>query len=388
MPLTNYTIASPTGGTWTIQSTNSAQVGRYHDMSLLMEGVSGNSQLTQSRPGVLTAGSLDNTSQLPTAFRCITANTALNVFIYRGAAVVERGTLAGSYLVQSTAAGAVTLATADATNSRIDRVDLQVFDGALGDNGGTSLTRLVVTTGVASGSPVLPGAPTNSIPLCQILLPANATVLTAGMFTDTRKSSGLRGGVRVLLPGDALADAGFMVGELRDTTAIQTPGWIDRWDTIAAIWRHVSPTNGTGDTLLAGQYKNSTPVSTSGTTELALMSTGALSLEANSVYKITFQSVGGMNSSIVERWAQRIRKTNVGGAQITVSVIAPATNASQPIGQMLSYPYVTTTTETTTFVGTIARLTSNSAGNTWTVAAPDTFITCEYVGPSSFFTTA
>lgn len=388
MALTNYTIASPTGGTWTIQSTNSAQVGRYHDLGLLAEGASGNNQLTQARAGVLPAGSFDNTSQVPNALKALPSGTGLNILTYRGAAVVERGTLAGSYEVQSTAVGTLTLATADATNPRIDRIDLQVLDGALGDNGGVSLTRLVITTGTAAGVPSVPAAPSNSIPISQILLPATTLTLTLGMFTDVRKSAAVRGAVRVLLPGDALGDVGVHVGELRDTSAIQTPGWIDRWDTVAGIWRHIGPTNGTGDTLLAGQYKNSTPVSTSSTTELALMSTGALALEAGSVYKITFQTIGGINSSTVERWAQRIRKTNVAGTQLTVTVLAPSSNVGQPIGNLVSFLYVTTTTETTTFVGTIARLTSNSAGNTWTVAAPDTFITCEYVGPSSFFTTA
>lgn len=388
MALTNYTIASPTGNTWTIQSTNTAQAGRYHDLGQLVEGTSGNNQLTQARAGVLPAGSFDNTTQIPNALKCIPSGVGLNILSYRGGAVVDRGTLVGPYEVQSTAVGNLTLATADATNPRIDRIDLQVFDGALGDNGGSSLTRLVITTGTAAGSPAVPAAPANSIPICQILLPATTVTLTFGMFTDVRKSAAVRGAVRVLLPGDALADAGVHVGELRDTAAIQTPGWIDRWDTIAGVWRHISPTNGTGDTLIAGQYKSATPVATSSTTELALMSTGALALEAASVYKITFQTIGAMNSSIVERWAQRLRKTNVAGTQLTVSVISPATNASQPIGQLLSFMYVTTTTETTTFVGTIARLTSNSAGNTWTVSNPDTFILCEYVGPSSFFTTA
>lgn len=376
------TTAQP-GGTWTIQNTNTASVGRFHDLAFLLEGASG---FSQARTGVL-SGSSDPSGTIPVGMFCSVTGSGLNMTLRPGAAVVERSVLVGPYAVVSEASAPVTLATADPTNPRIDRVDLQVLDGALGDNSGTSLTQFIVTTGVAAGSPAVPAAPSNSIPICQIALPAGTVTLTNGMLTDKRKSTALRGGVRRLNRGDLLTDAGFVPGEMRDTSVIQTPGWIDIWDNVAGVWRHLSPTNGTGDTLIAGQIRTSS-LATSGTTELQVMTTGALALEAASVYKVTFQSVGGMNSATVERWAQRLRKTNVGGTQLTVSVISPATNASQPIGQLLTFLYVTTVTETTTFVGTIARLTSNSAGNTWTVSAADTFILCEYVGPSSFFTTA
>ena len=124
MPLANYTIASPNGGTWTIQSTNSAQVGRYHDLALLMEGAVDVNQMSTSRPGIFVGSGFTGNAGTPAAMFAAASGSGLNLTVFRGAACVERGTLAGTYIVVSTAAATVTLATADATNPRIDRVDL------------------------------------------------------------------------------------------------------------------------------------------------------------------------------------------------------------------------------------------------------------------------
>jgi hypothetical protein len=254
MALTNYTIASPNGDTWTIQSTNSASAGRYHDLGFLSEGSSTN--MGKSRPGILGA-SAPAASAIPSAMQ-LSVNAGLTMNVAAGAAVVERGTLVGPYRVDSTTVATVTLGTADATNPRIDRVDLRVLDGALGDNGGVSLTQFIVTQGTASGSPAVPTAPTNSIPLGQVLLPAGTVTITTGMITDTRKSAGIRGASRVLLPGDSLADPGFMAGEER-TRYHATYGWLnDIWDPVASLWRGTQellltqPTQLGSGTLAAG----------------------------------------------------------------------------------------------------------------------------------------
>lgn len=235
MALTNYTITSPNGGTWTIQSTNTASVGRYHDLSTLSEGSSTN--LSKARPGVLCAAA-PAASSVPSALQLAVTGSGLNLSVQPGAAVVERGTLVGCYEVNSTTSGTVTLGTADATNPRIDRVDLQVLDGSLGDNGGVSLTRFVVTQGTASGTPVLPTAPSNSVPQGQVLIPANTITLTSGMLTDTRKSAAVRGGLRPLLPGDALTDPGFVTCEERIHYNATYGMWLrDFWDSVGATWR-------------------------------------------------------------------------------------------------------------------------------------------------------
>lgn len=245
MPVVNYVVGGAhAGGTWTIQSTNTASVGRYHDLMFWAEGAGGINEFTQCRPGVV-PGPADASSNVPTALIASAAGSGLNITIRPGSALVERGTLVGPYGVTSQTTATVTLNTADATNPRIDRVDLQVLDGALGDNGGTSQTAFVVTSGTASGTPALPAAPANSIPICQVLLPAGTVLVTNGMITRTRKSASVRGGSRVLLEGDSIADAGTMVGEKRQRVHT-TYGWLeDVWDAALGVWR------GTQEIILA-----------------------------------------------------------------------------------------------------------------------------------------
>lgn len=242
MALTNYVIGTTAhpGSTTSIQDAMTQEGYRYLDLAMLMEGATGASQLSQARPGVLTAGSLDATSQIPNAMAATAAGSGLSINIARGAAIVERGTPDGPYLVSVFSNGQVTLGTADATNSRIDRVDLQVLDGSQGDNGGTSQTAYIVTQGIASGTPATPAPPVDSIPICTVLLPANTITVTSGMITKTRKSSAVRGAVRVLLEGDSLSDAGMHVGELRDTSVISPSSpTIDRWNTHTVAWERV-----------------------------------------------------------------------------------------------------------------------------------------------------
>lgn len=232
---TNYAITSSNGGTWSIQNTDTAVVGRYHDLSWLMEGAASPNAFTTSRPGVFASSAAAGTA-VPTGYNCVASGSGLVINIAHGAAVVERSALVGPYAVQSRSTASVTLDPADTTNPRIDRIDLQVFDGALGDNGGTSLTQIVVTTGTPAGSPTVPAAPAGSIPLAQVLLPANTTTVTSAMITDTRRSTALRGSTRYLLPGDSLADPGYMPGEMRDTSAVATQGTLDRWNPVTSAW--------------------------------------------------------------------------------------------------------------------------------------------------------
>lgn len=276
MALTNYAIggiSANKGGTQTIQLQDSAERSRYYNLAQYMQGATGANGFTQARAGVLTAGSLDNTSQIPVALKVTTAGSGLNLNIARGAALVERAlSLNGTYRVASYATGTVTLGTADATNPRWDRIDLQVLDGAVGDNGGTSLTQFIVTPGVASGSPALAAAPVNSIPLGFVKLPAGTTTITSGMVFDNRRSAALAGAVRVCLPGDLLTDVGFMVSELRDTTGIGGFS-IDRWDTDLEAWLPVIDLTGAG-----GRYTKFTAaqtVTTTTSTTYVNMVTGA-----------------------------------------------------------------------------------------------------------------
>ena len=234
--MTDYTIASPNGGTWTIQSTNSATVGRYHDLGFLMEGAAGvGNVFKQCRSGVLVGPPVAASSNIPGAF-AVAAGAGLNFTIQPGNAVVERSTLVGAYGVESTAIGTGAVGTADPSQTRVDRLDVRVLDGALGDNGGVSLTAVKVTAGTPGAG--LPAAPTNSIPLGSWSIPAGTTSLAAtATWSPGRKSAAVRGASRVLLEADALSDPGFMVGERRMRFSA-TYGWLeDFWDAANAVWR-------------------------------------------------------------------------------------------------------------------------------------------------------
>jgi hypothetical protein len=234
---TDYTIASTSGngGTWSIQQTDTSSVVRYLLLALVDEGLAGSGNVfKQCRPGVFPGPSNAASSNQVGAF-FVAPTSGLGFTVQPGAAVVERGTLVGPYLVVSTAAGTCAVSTADPSQTRVDRVDLQVFDGALGDNGSVSLTRIHITTGTPGAG--LPAAPIDSIPIGSWSIPAGTTTLTTGMWTDSRKSTAVRGATRVLLPGDALTDPGFNVGEKR-LRFHTTYGWLeDIWDASTSTWR-------------------------------------------------------------------------------------------------------------------------------------------------------
>lgn len=81
----------------------------------------------------------------------------------------------------------LTVTAADPTNPRIDLVVLQVIDTQY--SGASDGAQLAVVTGTPAASPVAPSAPSNSITLARISVPANATSITSGDITDERAYS-------------------------------------------------------------------------------------------------------------------------------------------------------------------------------------------------------
>lgn len=386
----NYEIGGSTsghpGGTWTIQNTNSATVGRYHDLAGYLEGSTGATNFTTARPGVL-PGPSDAGANVPVAMACAQTGSGLNINIRPGAAVVERTVLGGCYTVVIPAFGTITLGTADSVNPRIDRVDLQVLDGAMGDNGGVSITRYLITQGLASGSPALPAAPTNSIPLSQWLLPANRTTLTGTEITDTRKSAAVRGAVRMLLPGDALADVGLVQGEMRNTLVLggTTPS-IDMWSSVAGAWQRIIDLANIPATLIGGQNRV-TATSAITITETAIVTT-TVNLEANTTYRLIFSARGAVNSTVVERWTQRLRVTSITGTTLAANTISPNSDGpTDAVGGVVSYIYTTTSAQAgVVFLGTWVRA-SSTGSSTWIANTADNYITVERLGKSSLMST-
>lgn len=200
---------------WTLQSQDTATVGRLHDAAFLPSINAAPN--TQVRPGVIpTVGTGANA--VPIDLFVAQSNTpAMSVQVFPGNFVVSNSTRGLPYVGGlSGATGNITLtvATANATNPRIDLVYAQVIDTVATDTG-TSSSVIGIVTGTASGSPAVPPLPTNGvcIPLAQVAVAANATTIVSANITDVRKSSGPS--PRFLLGGDALSDPGFRYGELR-----------------------------------------------------------------------------------------------------------------------------------------------------------------------------
>jgi hypothetical protein len=90
----------------------------------------------------------------------------------------------GVYTAYNDATATAAIATANATNPRIDIVCLTVNDAYY--TGSTNNVVINVVTGTPAGSPTVPATPANSVVLAQIAVAANATTITNGNITDVR----------------------------------------------------------------------------------------------------------------------------------------------------------------------------------------------------------
>lgn len=235
-------------GAWSLQSTNTAAIGRYHDLAFLGAGTS---NITNSaRSGVIPSTS-GNGAYLDLLTAQHGSGTALNADVSAGAGVVNRSGQ-GPYLAISTSTVTVSFNTADPTNPRIDLVIMRVYDNVLSD--GSTQATIEVVTGTPGSSPVAPSLPTNpgggvvSIPLAQVRINAGATGVTTANITDVRTSAGVRGGFRQMLPGDNVTTTtpvAFIDGEGAWVEGVGgTTGSYRTW--VAAKWNDVWLSPGLG----------------------------------------------------------------------------------------------------------------------------------------------
>lgn len=239
------TNASGTGF-WTAQQRNNARQGRALAQSLFL-GASANAPLSANRSGVISTAS-DGTYAYDLR---VTVSSGLTMTVQPGSAVVNRSGQ-GAYPVWRLPAPVnVTCDPAPTSAPRNDMVVLRIYDAALGDvvppEGPVSIQIITGNPGATPTDPVswdATGTVTNwaTAPIAAqgagggvgIVL-ARAQVSTGGAITltDLRRSTGLIGGVRVLLPGDSLTDPGFMPGDLSWYNGIRI------WD--GSVWRGITP---------------------------------------------------------------------------------------------------------------------------------------------------
>lgn len=110
----------------------------------------------------------------------------MSVDVAAGFAVVpgSQSATQGHYFVDNDAVKNLTVAAADATNPRKDRVVAKVEDAAY--SGATSAWSLAVVTGTPAASPSEPALPANSVELALINVAAGAASITNANLTDRR----------------------------------------------------------------------------------------------------------------------------------------------------------------------------------------------------------
>lgn len=119
------------------------------------------------------------------------AGANMSVDVAKGRALVPGTSIAnqGTYSVHSTAVENVPIATADATNPRIDLIVAQVYDRQA--DGGTRYGwQPIAVAGTPASSPVPPATPNSALVLANVRVAAGATSIVASNIFDRRVLSG------------------------------------------------------------------------------------------------------------------------------------------------------------------------------------------------------
>lgn len=124
-----------------------------------------------------------------------TGSPSMAVIVASGICYIPgtEGSVQGVYAATADASETLTISAAHGSLARIDLVVAKVEDSFY--SGSTDAWSLEVVTGTASGSPAVPTAPANSIPLAQVAVAAAATTISNGNITDRRIFYTASGGI-------------------------------------------------------------------------------------------------------------------------------------------------------------------------------------------------
>jgi len=144
-----------------------------------------------------------------------TPNMSVNIAVGWAAIVGTSTTTQGTYVSYNDAVVNAAIATAPATNSRIDLVCLTVNDAYY--SGSTNNIVVNVVTGTAAASPVAPATPANSIALAQVLVGTSVTSILNANITDVRVQTTTN------LPVVSLTGTQTLTNKTLTAPAINTP---------------------------------------------------------------------------------------------------------------------------------------------------------------------
>ena len=134
-------------------------------------------QALYATTGIIGSGSLAVTQNA-------TPNMSVNIAAGWAAILGNSTTTQGVYVAYNDAVVNAAIATAPASNSRIDLVCLTVNDAFY--SGSTNNIVVNVVTGTVAASPVAPATPANSIALAQVLVGTSVTSIVNANITDVR----------------------------------------------------------------------------------------------------------------------------------------------------------------------------------------------------------
>lgn len=142
------------------------------------------------------------------------------------------------------------------------------------------------------------------------------------------------------------------------------------WQYDGSQWRYAVP-----KTLVGGKRRTTNAGATSGSTELQVMDTGALSLIANSMWVVEVVTNYSV-SATGDDYDMRIRETTL-GAQLS-EIVVPRTDNVVPYGFASSAIHTTTAAETRGFTATVQRI----AGTGNATVAAGSYLSVTYLGPT------
>lgn len=180
--------------------------------------------------GLLSGGIVDPGDMLVAA-----PGSTMTVTVAAGAVwVLGSRAYQGAYHGVNDASTTLTIAAADATNPRYDRVVAWIQDAAYA--GSVNSFSLAVVTGTPAATPLEPAIPADSLELCRITVGAGVTAISSTNLLDRRVRAVLRGAVFSPAvagdPGQVVKGIAAQVGNLQE------------WQTSDAVVRSRVNSNG------------------------------------------------------------------------------------------------------------------------------------------------
>ncbi|MFG3291133.1 hypothetical protein ACGF3G_20275 [Streptomyces sp. NPDC048179] len=179
----------------------------------------------------------------------------MNAHVTAGRAVIQSTVDRGVYPVAVTEQVELAFAAGDAQYGRVDLVVLRVYDDTY-DGSGRSEAAVEIVPGTPAAVPVTPTAPSTSLVLFTVAVPANAGGLTwASAATDLRPTTVALGGILPTRSDDTAA--GGYPGHYRDINST-----LQRWDGTAWVpypkgIGGIAPAGAVTTASYGGQYRDS-----------------------------------------------------------------------------------------------------------------------------------